>query len=62
MRRPVSGGILEVETHSACVSRLLKGLGFEVIVANPRQVKLISQSSRKDDQVDAEMLALVESL
>jgi transposase len=48
---------LEVGTHSAWVSRLLKGLGFEVIVANPRQVKLISQSSRKDDQADAEMLA-----
>ena len=48
---------LEVGTHSAWVSRLLKGLGFEVIVANARQVKLISQSSRKDDPVDAETLA-----
>jgi transposase len=48
---------LEVGTHSAWVSRLLKGLGFEGGVANARQVKLISQSSRKDDQMDAEMLA-----
>ena len=48
---------LEVGTHSPWVSRLLKSLGHEVYVANPRQVKLISQSSRKDDRVDAMMLA-----
>lgn len=48
---------LEVGTHSPWVSRLLKGLGFEVIVANARQVKLISGSSRKDDRLDAQMLA-----
>lgn len=48
---------LEVGTHSPWVSRLLKALGHEVIVANPRQLKLISTSSRKDDRVDAEMLA-----
>lgn len=48
---------IEVGTHSAWVSRLLKGLGFEVIVANARQVKLISGSSRKDDRLDAQMLA-----
>ena len=48
---------LEVGTHSPWVSRLLKSLGHEVYVANPRQLKLISQSSRKDDRVDAMMLA-----
>ena len=48
---------IEVGTHSPWVSRLLKGLGHEVIVANPRQVKLISQSSRKDDRLDAQTLA-----
>ena len=48
---------LEVGTHSPWVSRLLKQLGHEVLVANPRQLKLISQSSRKDDRVDAQMLA-----
>jgi transposase len=48
---------LEVGTHSPWVSRLLTSLGHEVFVANPRQLKLISQSSRKDDRVDAEMLA-----
>lgn len=48
---------LEVGTHSPWVSRLLSGMGHEVIVANARQVKLISQSSRKDDQLDARTLA-----
>jgi transposase len=48
---------LEVGTHSPWVSRLLKKLGHEVIVANARQVKLITQSSRKNDQLDAQTLA-----
>jgi transposase len=48
---------IEVGTHSAWVSRELKKYGHEVIVANPRQVKLISQSSRKNDKADAETLA-----
>jgi len=45
---------IEVGTHSPWVSRLLKSLGHEVIVANARQVKLISASSRKDDRLDAQ--------
>lgn len=48
---------LEVGTHSPWVSRLLKSLGHEVIVANARQVKLITQSSRKNDKLDARSLA-----
>ena len=48
---------IEVGTHSPWVSRLLQGLGHEVIVANPRPVKLISDSSRKDDRLDAQTLA-----
>ena len=40
---------IEVGTHSGWLSRLLKSLGFEVIVANARQVQLISASSRKND-------------
>src|SRR6266567_1188003 len=48
---------LEVGTHSRWVSRQLSGLGHEVIVANARQVKLISQSTRKDDKLDARTLA-----
>jgi transposase len=48
---------LEVGTHSPWISRLLNAMGHEVIVANPRQLKLITESSRKNDRVDAEMLA-----
>jgi len=48
---------LEVGTHSPWVSRYLSQLGHEAIVANARQVQRISQSSRKDDRLDAEMLA-----
>jgi transposase len=48
---------IEVGTHSPWVSRLLTGLGFEVIVANARQVQLISASTRKNDRMDARILA-----
>ena len=48
---------VEVGTHSPWVSRLLGGMGHEVIVANARQVQLISASSRKDDRLDAQTLA-----
>jgi transposase len=54
---PPSRVALEVGTHSPWVSRLLQALGHEVIVANARRVKLISESSRKNDRLDAEFLA-----
>ena len=56
-RIPIGLIALEVGTHSPWISRLLKKLGHEVIVANARQVKLISQSSKKNDRLDAEFLA-----
>jgi transposase len=54
---PHSRIAFEAGTHSSWMSRVLSALGHEVIVANARQVKLISQSSRKDDRVDAQTLA-----
>src|SRR5215469_15852647 len=48
---------IEVGTHSPWVSRLLAGLGHEVIVANSRQVTLTTESTRKDDRLDAQTLA-----
>jgi len=48
---------IEVGTHSPWVSRLLQSFGHELVVANPRQVKLITESSRKDDRLDAQTLA-----
>ncbi|MGB9611550.1 MAG: IS110 family transposase [Bryobacteraceae bacterium] len=48
---------LEAGCHSPWVSRHLKQLGHEVIVANPRKVRLITDSSRKNDRMDAQTLA-----
>ncbi|HEV2987864.1 MAG TPA: IS110 family transposase [Candidatus Angelobacter sp.] len=49
--------IIEAGTHSPWVSRLLEKLGHQVIVANARKVRLIYESDRKNDRVDARMLA-----
>jgi transposase len=49
--------VIEVGTHSPWVSELLGELGHDVIVANPRQLALITKSHRKQDSRDAEMLA-----
>lgn len=48
---------LEVGTHSGWVSRQLKQMGHEVVVANPRQLLLITRSLKKNDRNDAETLA-----
>jgi transposase len=49
--------VIECGTHSPWVSRLLQELGHEVIVANPRRLRLISESDRKNDKADARLLA-----
>ena len=54
---PRSRIALETGTHSPRVSRLLSGLGHEVIVAHARNVRLIGESRRKDDRLDAQTLA-----
>jgi Transposase len=56
-RIPRSRVALETGTHSPWVSRQLTQLGHEVIVAHARNVRLIGESSRKDDQLDARTLA-----
>jgi len=48
---------IEAGTHSPWVSRLLEECGHEVLVANPRKVRLIYASKRKTDELDAESLA-----
>jgi len=48
---------LETGTHSPWVSRLLSELGHEAIVAHARNVRLIGESRRKDDRLDAQALA-----
>jgi transposase len=54
---PQSRIALEIGTHSPWISRLLTELGHEVIVANARKVRLIGESRKKDDRLDAQMLA-----
>jgi transposase len=54
---PASRIALEIGTHSPWISRLLSQLGHEVIVANARKVRLIGESRRKDDRLDAQTLA-----
>ena len=54
---PRSRIALETGMHSPWVSRLLSELGHEVIVAHARNVRLIGESRRKDDRLDAKMLA-----
>ncbi len=48
---------LESGTHSLWMTRLVKSLGHEVIVANPSQVRAISSSLKKTDERDARFLA-----
>lgn len=51
--------VMEAGSHSPWVSRLLKELGHQVVVCDPRRLKLISQSDSKNDRADARMLARV---
>lgn len=48
---------MECGTHSPWVSRLLQGMGHEVVVANARKVRAITGSESKNDRNDAEKLA-----
>ena len=44
----------QIRTHSPWISRMLSDLGHEVIVANARKVRLIGESRKKDDRMDAQ--------
>jgi len=54
---PRSRIALETGMHSPWVSRCLSALGHEVIVAHARNVRLIGESRKKDDRLDAQTLA-----
>lgn len=49
--------VIEAGTHSPWVSRVLANCGHEVIVANPRKVRMIYESDNKTDRTDARKLA-----
>jgi transposase len=53
---------LEAGTQSAWMARELKALGHEVMVAHPRELRIITASDRKSDRSDAEKLARVARL
>jgi transposase len=55
------GALLAIETGTHCrwVSKLGLDLGHEVLVGNARKLRMIWDSSRKNDWRDAEMLAKV---
>jgi len=48
---------MEVGTHSPWISRVIAACGHEAVVANARQVRLITESSHKNDKLDARTLA-----
>ena len=48
---------LDAGTSSGWISRLADAAGLEVIVANPRELRKIHQSDRKNDRSDAQVLA-----
>ena len=50
---------MEVGTHSPWVSRALKEMGHEALVANSRRLRFIYQNRGKTDRVDARSLARV---
>src|ERR1700687_99189 len=56
---PHSRIALETGMHSPWVSRLLSECGHEVIVAHARKVRLIGESRKKDDRLEAQTLARV---
>lgn len=51
--------VMEAGSHSPWVSRLLEQMGHAVVVVDPRRLKLISGSDRKNDRADARILARV---
>lgn len=59
IKYPGSRIALEVGSHSPWISRFLKSLKHEVLVANPRKMRAIYANTRKSDELDALMLARI---
>lgn len=54
--------VLECGGSSSWVARWLRDLGHQVVVVNPRRVRLIAESTLKTDKIDAEVLARLAGL
>ena len=55
--RPACCIVIEAGPQSLWVSHLLRELGHQVLVVDPRRVRIIAESDRKTDRLDAETLA-----
>ena len=49
--------MLESGGQSSWAARVLGEMGHEVVVVNPRRIRLIAESTLKTDRIDAEILA-----
>lgn len=58
-RFPGATVAMEAGTHSAWIARLLRGMGHEVLVGNPRKLRAIWDADDKSDERDARILAMV---
>jgi transposase len=56
-RFPGARVVMEASTPSRWICSLAQGLGHEVVVANPRNIPIITSSTRKCDRNDARLLA-----
>jgi transposase len=56
---PESQVAIEASSHSPWISRLLERIVAKVLVGNPRKLRVIWDSDKKDDMRDAEMLARI---
>ena len=58
-RHPEANVIMEAGTHSAWISRLLTSMGHNVLVGNPRKLRVIWDADDKSDERDARILGLM---
>lgn len=56
---PPVTAVLEVGSHSRWITEELRALGHQVMVLDPRRLKLITASIYKDDKIDAQALAML---
>ena len=58
-RHPGAVVVMEAGTHSAWIDRLLRKMGHEVHVGNPRRLRAIWDADDKSDERDARILGLM---
>lgn len=56
---PPARVVMEVGSQSPWISKYISNYGHEVIVANPRKLRLIYRNESKSDRVDAQYLARI---